>query len=398
MSNTNTTVNTAATTFINKTFCDKNLLVNAKTKLCHALYGQKRNIPKNQGKTVEYRRWVNWNPKLGLAGLVEGVTPEGLKISQVHVEAAVKQYGAYTEVSDLLRRTSYDNVMEGSTALLGEFVGTVIEWVTRDKMNAGTNVQYAGSNLNRLALDGSDKLTTVEIRKAVRTLKKAKARMFTDKGADHFKCICSPDATYDLQDDPDWKDVSKYSDPKNIYKGEIGMLYGVRFIESTEAKVFEQSVLNAVAADTNNSATFVLADDPSEEAVEYLSVPGNKIKIGSTEYVIASYAPATKTVTLSAAASLSEGDIVYSEDAGACDATSKAGIDVHSALVFGEDAYGVIDIDGSGTMETIIKPPGSGGTTDPLNQRATVGAKVEAYTAAILNGDWLVRIEHTVSA
>ncbi len=49
-------------------------------------------------------------------------------------------------------------------------------------------------------------------------------------------------------------------------------------------------------------------------------------------------------------------------------------------------------------METIIKPRGSAGTTDPLDQRCTVGAKVAAYTAKVLNPLWLVKIEHCVSA
>jgi hypothetical protein len=53
---------------------------------------------------------------------------------------------------------------------------------------------------------------------------------------------------------------------------------------------------------------------------------------------------------------------------------------------------------GSGAMETIIKPRGSAGTTDPLDQRSTVGAKVAAYAAKVLNPLWLVKIEHCVSA
>ena len=66
-------------------------------------------------------------------------------------------------------------------------------------------------------------------------------------------------------------------------------------------------------------------------------------------------------------------------------------------LVFGKDAYGVIDL-GGGAITTIIKGRGSAGTDDPLDQRATVGAKVMAYTATILNDLWLLRIEHGVSA
>lgn len=315
---TNTTTSTASTTYLNKTYYDRNLLENAKTKLVHAQYGQKRNIPLNSGKTVEFRRWTLFDPATVVA-LTEGVTPSGQDLKQTNVTATINQYGAYVEVSDMLKTTSYDDVMEGSTDMLGEQVGTAIDWITRDAMCAGTNVQYANGKASRTALAATDKLTVTEIRKAVRTLKKNKAKMFNVSGKKpHFICICSPDATYDLQDDALWQDVSKYSNAEQVYSGEIGRLFGVVFVESTEAKVY--------AAGGSSNA------------------------------------------------------------------------DVHASLVFGRDAYGVIELEGRGNLHTIIKGLGSGGTSDPLDQRCTVGAKVDGYTAKILNDAWIVRIEHGVTA
>ena len=402
MSNSNTTVNTASTTYSNKTFYDKALLEIAKTRLVHASYGQKRSIPRNSGKRVEFRRYELFTPDANALVLEEGVTPAGQSLAQSKIEAEVKQYGAYVEVSDLLDLTSFDPVLTESTELLGEQLGTVVEWITRDAMCAGTNVQYANGKTNRLSLEAGDKLTVTEIRKAVRSLKKAKARMFNnvDGGAvrkPHFVCICSPDATYDLQSDALWQDVSKYSDVEQIYSGEIGRLFGVVFVESTEAKVFSQSVYTTVAAHTAGSAVVTLADI-NESAALYL-VAGAKIKIGATEYTVASCNVAAKTVTLSAtvASAIAVGTIVYSENAGSIDATTKKGTDIHATLVFGSDAYGIIDVDGEGCLQTIVKPVGSGGASDPLDQRATVGAKVAAFTAKILNNLWIVRVEHGVS-
>ncbi len=404
MSNPNTTLNTASSTYANKDYYDRELLETAKTKLVHASFGQKRGIPKHSGKRVEFRRYELFTPDRQALELEEGVTPDGQSLSQSHVEAEVKQYGAYVEVSDLLDLAGYDEVLRDSADLLGEQLGTVVEWVTRDEMCAGDNVQYAGAKLSRLALTSSDKLTVSEIRKAVRTLKKAKARMF-HTGADnssvrkpHFVCICSPDATYDLQSDALWQDVSKYSDAEQIYSGEIGRLFGVVFVESTEAKVYSQSVLTAVAAHSEGSAD-VTVDEITDAAAAYLT-SGAKIKIGSTEYTVSSCDQTAKKITLSAAvaSAIAADTLVYSEDAGALDNSTKKGLDVHATLVFGPDAYGVVDVGGGGVMQTIVKPCGSGGPADPLDQRATVGAKVMAYTAAILNDLWLVRIEHTVSA
>ena len=396
---TNTTINTLQTTQLNKTFYDRQLLESARTRFVHAKFGQMRPIPRNSGKRVEFRRWNLFDANAAMKALEEGVTPSGQSLSQSNVEALVSQYGAYVEVSDLLDMTGYDQVITESAELLGEQLGTVVEWVTRDAMNAGNNVQRAGGKTTRAALTADDKLTVDEIRKAVRTLKRAKARPFCeDERKPHFICICSPDATYDLQNDALWQDVSKYSNAEAIYSGEIGRLFGVVFVESTEAKVFRQSVWNKVSEATSSSASFVLKNAPTEAEAAYLSREDNPIRIGEASYTIAGFDPSSNTVTLKETASLAADAIVYSEDAGALDPETKTAMDVHSTLIFGKDAYGVVDVAGSGALQIIIKPHGSAGTQDPLGQRATVGAKVAAYTAVILNELWLLRIEHAVSA
>ena len=396
---TSTTINSLGSTYLDKTFYDRQLLESARTRFVHAKFGQMRPIPRNSGKRVEFRRWNLFDATEAMQALEEGVTPSGQSLSQSNVEALVSQYGAYVEVSDLLDMTGYDQVIAESAELLGEQLGTVVEWVTRDAMNCGNNVQRAGGKSSRNALTSSDKLTIDEIRKAVRTLKRAKARPFCDdERKPHFVCICSPDATYDLQNDPLWQDVSKYSNAEQIYSGEIGRLFGVVFVESTEAKAFRQSVLNAVSTATNNKTSFVLKNAPTEAEAAYLSKSGNPIHIGNINYTTASFNASTNTVTLAESASLAANAIVYSEDAGEMDPSTKSAIDVHSTLIFGKDAYGVVDVAGSGALQIIIKPHGSAGTQDPLDQRATVGAKVAAYTAAILNELWILRIEHCVSA
>ena len=240
-----------------------------------------------------------------------------------------------------------------------------------------------------------------EIRKAVRTLKKNKARMF-NTAADgsmrrpHFVCICSPDATYDLQNDPLWQDVSKYSNAEQIYSGEIGRLFGVVFVEATEAKVYKQSFWNRALSAGTSTADIPLKTVPDDRQKAYLKA-GNPITVNGTDYSIVSYNAETNVLTLDASLTYRANDAIYTTDGGE-ELGNHMQADVHATLVFGADAYGVIDIDGSGTVETIIKPCGSEGSADPLNQRSTVGAKVAAYAAKVLNPLWIVRIEHGVSA
>lgn len=400
MSNINTSANTASKTLLNKDYYDRSILEGARTRLVHAKYGQKRSIPLNNGKRVEFRRWNLFDIGSGLCKLEEGVTPAGQSLSQSSVEAEVEQYGAYVELSDLLEDTAYDQVASDSAELLGEQLGTVIEWVTRDALCSGNNVQRAGGKASRSLVAAADTLTTTEIRKAVRTLKKAKARPFPGEGnrRPHFICICSPDATYDLQNDALWQDVSKYSGTQAIYSGEIGRIFGVVFVESTESKLIRQAVHVQVASHTAGSAD-VVVDELTDAAYAFLSLAGAKVTIGSTEYTVSSLDRATKTITLSAAVggAIAADTWVYSTEAGAL-AADKSAADVHFSLVFGKDAYGVVDLEGHGAMQSIVKPRGSAGADDPLDQRSTVGAKVPAYAAKILNDLWLVRIEHGASA
>lgn len=300
-----------------QTYYDRKMLEYAKTQFVYANYAQKRSIPKNNGKTVQFRRWNLFTPNASAQALTEGVTPNAQNLSMTAITATVAQYGAYVEVSDLLDMTAIDNVISDSSELLGEQMGNVLDMIVRDVMHTTTNIQYANGKVGDANIAATDVLTVAEIRKAVRTLKKNKARKFTRKGGKpHFVCICDPSATYDLQSDSLWQDVSKYSSAEQIYDGELGKLFGVVFVESTNEKVVKN---------TNT-------------------------------------------------------------------------IDVHDTFVFGADAYGTIDIAGSGAIKAIVKPHGSSGTADPLDQRATVGAKVSAFTAAVLNSEWLLCIRHAVTA
>lgn len=75
-----------------------------------------------------------------------------------------------------------------------------------------------------------------------------------------------------------------------------------------------------------------------------------------------------------------------------------AGADVHAALFLGRNAYGTTDIKGEGSVKSIIKPLGSSGTEDPLNQRGSIGWKVNAFGMVRLEELALIRYEHVPSA
>lgn len=67
---------------------------------------------------------------------------------------------------------------------------------------------------------------------------------------------------------------------------------------------------------------------------------------------------------------------------------------VHKCLVFGKDAFGVVELEGDSASPKIIhKPLGSAGSEDPLNQRQTLGWKINGFQTRILYDEALIRYE-----
>lgn len=234
--NTNVTTQTGAGKDLSpemKTFYSDYLIDVAEPLLVHDQFGQKRPIPANGGKTIEFRKYSQL-PK-ALTALTEGVTPNGQYLNVSTVTATVAQYGGYVELSDVLLLTAIDNNMVEATKLLGGQAGRTLDTITRDIINAGTNVIRVNDRAARTSLVAStDKLTVKDIRKAVRELKLKNA----DKINGDYVGIIHPDCEFDLMDDNDWKYPHQYVDTDNIYSNEIGKIAGVRFVETTEAKVF----------------------------------------------------------------------------------------------------------------------------------------------------------------
>lgn len=223
-----------------KTYYSDYLIDLAEPELVHDQFAQKHPIPRNGGKTIEFRKYDSL-PKMTTA-LTEGVTPDGQKLSMSTITATVAQYGGYVELSDMLMLTAIDNNLVQATRLLASQAGRTLDTITREVLNGGTNVQYAeGQVTSRANLCGGSAtdannhyLTVDAVRKAVRFLKVMNAPRING----YYAGIIHPDVSYDLMSDPKWVNVKSYSDPEGIYEGEIGRIEGVRFVETSEAKVW----------------------------------------------------------------------------------------------------------------------------------------------------------------
>ena len=243
MENLNINVTTdSALSAENKTFYDKALIQEATPNLIHDQFGQKRPIPKNGGKKIEFRKYASM-PK-ALTPLTEGVTPDGRKLSVTTVEAEVSQYGDFVCLSDVLDLTAIDNNALEATRVMGRQAGMTLDTVTRNVLQSGTNVYYCppvaedgtvgAQPEDRMQLTKDCKLTVGVVKRVASLMKAANAPKING----HYVCILHPYAAYDLMNDPKWEQMHQYCKPEEMYEGEIGRIAGVRFVESSEAAVY----------------------------------------------------------------------------------------------------------------------------------------------------------------
>ena len=243
--------NTVQTTLLDglsvemKTFYDMTLIDEASAALVHDQFGQKRPIPKNGGKTIEFRKFASL-PKATTA-LTEGVTPDGKSLTVTKIEATVKQYGDYITQSDVLELTSLDNTILEATKLLGRQAGLTLDTIVRDILQSNTNVTYCPKKdgtavTSRATLTNDCQLTVDVINQVVAKLRAQNAPTINGK----YVAIIHPYVAYDLMRDPEWIEAHKYAKPENLYEGEIGEIAGVRFVQTTEAKIYENGVFGSL--------------------------------------------------------------------------------------------------------------------------------------------------------
>lgn len=302
-------------------FYDRTLLRRAIPAFLHTLFAQIRDIPKNSGtSTIKFRRYGNLSA--ATTPLVEGVTPSGQNLSVTDVTATVAQYGDYTTVTDVLSYESQDRVLMEAAEILGDQAGDTLDQLTRDVLAAGTSAIYSGTgNTQNDHVAAGDIISTANVRAAVLALKlnntkKLKSMVNPNDGFNTtplnacFVGIVHPTIAATLKTFSGWIDVQKYPSQKDVMPGEIGTFDEVRFIETTNAKIF-------AGAGTSN-------------------------------------------------------------------------IDLYATIIFGSDAYGTSRISGE-ALKNIVKPLGSAGSADPLDQRATSGWKA-TFVAMILNNNFITRI------
>lgn len=388
-------------------YYERSLLENMKPEMVHNRDAQKRTLPEHNGKTVKFRRFT---PFAAITEpLAEGVTPAGQTLTETAFTAMVKPYGGHVELTDEINFYLLDNMHQETAKLLGDQAALSLDTISRNALNAGMNVQYANSKTSRGALAATDKLTFAEIKTAVRNLKRKNVKPFADG---FYHAIVHPDVVHDLTADTMWVDVAKYQDKVKTERYELGTIYKVKFFESTNAMVFKaqtyiygtKASLTATAFDAATKCMTV-SDSISEDDARAMT--GLLVNVQITKSSVDSVTPmciervdATNKKVYFRWVPASTTDWTTTNSLKVVPYGGGAsGAEVYSTLIYGENAFGTIELGGTGrNVQIIINAPGSSGALDPLAQRGTIAWKVKGFCTVILQDDFIVRIESGATA
>jgi len=239
---------------IKNRYYDQLFLRVAEHNLVHQQLGQlNRQIPRGENSaTVYWTRWVNLS--LVTAGQGEGIPTTAVVMSAVNVTGTNAQYDAAVSMSDLMVLQSFGDLMKGAMQRLAYNAGLSIDTIVRNSVVPCATIQIAAAAASITAIPQTATLTVTELRKAARTLMVNDAFRIggnmnanedeEEGGAGYFVSVVSPYSAYDLQGDSAtgaWIDTNRYAGSEAIFEGEIGKMYGIRFLQSSNAYQYATS-------------------------------------------------------------------------------------------------------------------------------------------------------------
>ncbi len=225
------------------------------------------------GLTINFMRYTNLSvDDANGATLTEGVRLEPVALSASQIQITVGEQGQALAVTELLLNASFDDVMASSSRLLGRHMAQSMDIQARNTLYQNA-VPFAGGAavppsvvFGRVPATTRDALSPYNngtvgtynnpgwlspaaIKDAVEIL----AGQNIPRLGDTYVCFVHPSQSRALRDWPEFIEVTKYAAPGNFMLGEIGRIYDVVFIETTQV-VAGGGPADLVSGTTGNQA------------------------------------------------------------------------------------------------------------------------------------------------
>lgn len=261
-----TTVTTSQA--VKNRYYDELFLRQADKKLVHKQVGQlNRKVPQGEGgygsQVLYWTKWINL-PVI-TAGSTQGAPTSALTFSAVNVTGSTLQYDSAVSISDIMAYASFGDVMKAAIERLAYNAGLSIDTVIRNVIATAGTQQSASATAFWSAVPAGANLIVSEVRKACRLLRRNDAFEQEDG---NWVAIAHPDSLYDAMGDTTtggWIDANKYTEGNadKLLQGEVGKLYGVRFLQTSNGYTRGSSydTGSAVVASTTIYVTSVFGKD-----------------------------------------------------------------------------------------------------------------------------------------
>lgn len=320
-----------------------------------------------QAEKLQVRRWA---PLQGhTVPLAEGVPPKSDKGSMESYEIPTFSYGRYMEFTDRVNFEMLDPVLAHYTKEYSIVALETLDLLAREALVTIGQSHFANSKANFGALEIGDVGSLDDLRVIVLGLKKQLVKPRTNG---RFMVIGTPDFYFDMIND---SLVEKYMTINNTTTG---------FFDKGGAipPMFEMEFYETMH--TDNSGEFMDGSDEKLRVVrfntntndyEYQNIDAATYKVAADDNYTrdartgekASYIPDLKVWDLDAYnATISDGYGDYYE------------FHAHRVFVLGNDALIRTEIAGHGNAKMYVKKLGSTGVLDPIDQRQSIGFKIDS--------------------
>jgi len=273
-------------------YYDKRFLERLTPQLYFKAMGDMRPLPTKAGTMVKWTRLS----KLSAATtpLTENTNPSEVTAATTQISVEPLTYGSWVKISAELNLKSINPIVEEVLDEQADQAALTYDTIIFNTLHGNVTNQFAGGAVSEVTVADASVLNTSEIRKAVFTLRNANVPGFE---GNMYKAVIHPAQQYDLLSDTaagSQLDLVKYTNPDTLMKGEIGSLYGVRFVVTTNtttgtgatdetyrAFVFGRQALGITELSGNGIKTFRFNSGSTENPLEMYSTIGWKFMMAA---------------------------------------------------------------------------------------------------------------------
>lgn len=357
------------------TFYSKQLLDTIRLDQNQYMYYRYAELQPIAGKAnkLQLRRWSALQAHT--IPLIEGVPPKSDKGSVEVYEIDTHQYGRYMEFSDVVNFKVVDPILAHYSKEYSIVAIETLDMLAREALFAIANQVYAGyvKDFESLTI-ANGKPTLTDLRKIALSLKK---QLVMPRSNGKYHVIAGPEFYYDMVSDPTVENYMKINNTtKTMYDNSMLVpLFGLEFYET-------------LACPTHGKFTKIV-DTVAKKAIRLVSSDGTSYKTlteddtltgGGKIYTYDTVGGYVKDKRTGENASYIPEQEIWNLDAFNSDAKAEGKtwyeLKVMHVLVLGKDALIRTGIEGQGNAKMYTKALGSAGVLDPIDQRQSIGFKI----------------------